>query len=436
MQNYSLEDQENINEAFWKLEKYLSSWRTKEGYFNGIMATFWDWSLDTIAPHTMNHYPIILGYIELFKKFNSNTYLVKAESSAKFYLTHQDKNGQFLNAWADIPPKHTGPILQICPDIALLELYKVTGKKLYLDTVNKNVEWLFKNWWRNNGFYGSVVNQTCKGIEMFLLLYEITRQEKYAKMVLNLGEWVLTQQVQKDKLGKGGFYQSIHDDRLIIVYNAKVAPALIKLYQLTGDEKYKNALENLIKFILRNINPKNLFYSHLEYNFNIFLTPITTFSYKITKFTPLLRNKIRYLRRLIFNYCIKEYPMWIARSADTINTLIESSKIVNIDNDIITKLIKNLLSYQYENGGFPNTIGYFGNPNKTVWQDIICSIRWNAYCFLLLSKLVSKEEKIDNELIIIKKEYQENNGLNTFIETKDYIEWRDKEKIIKHFNKH
>jgi len=54
----------------------------------------------------------------------------------------------------------------------------------------------------------------------------------------------------------------------------------------------------------------------------------------------------------------------------------------------------------------------------------------------LLSKLVSKEEKIDNELNTIKKEYQENNSLNTFIETKDYIEWRDKEKIIKHFNKH
>ena len=427
-------NQNKVNQSFWLLERYLNSWQGKDGAISGIIATFWDYTRDTIIPHTMNNYPLILGYINLWNKFHNVLYLKKAKTLAQFYLLNQSSDGQYLNAWGDIPPKHTGPILQICPDISLLELYKLTGDRQYLETVNKNLAWLFKIWWEKKIFRGGVVNQNAKAVELFLSMYDITQQIRYKNLALTIGSWILTQQNKDNRLTKGGFYQSSHDDRFILVYNAKIIPSLVKLYKLTQEARYKIALDNLVQFILNNQSQYDLFRSYIDFDIN----PVSKFfisrMYKTTKFTPFLRNKLRMFKRVYVPYRVYSYPIWIARSADIINSLLIAKRVTKVDQNTLDQLIMDLLSFQYENGGFPNTVGYFGNPNTTVWQDVVCSTRWNAYCFDLLSKLTSKQLKLPRVSYVQKKYYNKRN-IGLFIETDSYVEWRENKKTIKRFYK-
>lgn len=423
----------DINKNFWLLERYIKSWQTEKGYLNGIIATFWDWTNKTIVPHTMNHYPVILGYLNLYKKFNNQVYLREAKKLAAFYLDHQTDKGEFLNAWADIPPKHTGPILQICPDLALVELYKITKDNLYLEAVQKNIEWLFNNWWDKNKFVGGVVNQNCKGIELFLGLYQLTDHLKYKHVAEKLGLWVLTQQRKKEDIGRGAFYQSIHDDRLILVYNAKIIPALLSLYKFTGNPLYKESIKEVVNFILKNRHYQGLFNSHLEPKNNIYRSFMPV--YKLAKFCLPLRELVRKYKRAIIKYKIYFYPMWIARSADIIRSLLLAADECEIEKSWLENLVKTLLGFQYTNGGFPNTLGYFGDAKITRWQDIIASTRWNAYVFLLLSDFVDRENYPLEPFEKIEKMYSEKGMEYCFIETEDIVEWKKDNKVIQRFYK-
>jgi hypothetical protein len=82
-----------------------------------------------------------------------------------------------------------------------------------------------------------------------------------------------------------------------------------------------------------------------------------------------------------------EYPSFVARSADTLRGLwLTSAYAPELKGEVI-RLVEKLLPFQYANGGFPNTVGYFMDTRRRHWQDACCSTRWNAYAFFLLCTL-------------------------------------------------
>ena len=423
--------QKRINKAFWMLEKWISSWQKENGGYNGIIATFWDYSEDWIKNHTMNQYPIILGYLALYDKFRKKEFLDKAKRAADFLVSNQDKDGSYIDAWGDIPGKESGPVLNVCPDTALLEVYLRCGDEKYLKAAKKNIEnYIFGRWWDGKGFSNYVANQTCKIIEALLILSKIEKNEKYYNIAVDAGRWVLSQQIKRGDL-KGAIYQAKHDDRLFLVYNGKCLPALVKLFEYTNDKRFLDAAKDLSNFILKFMNAEGAFYSYLKPKGEKILGmpslyTMMTILYRISrKFSLFNRSNLpsNLKRMFIKDWSLVKHPIWIARSACIILGLLELSKYVSSLREKIYIALNYLLSYQYPNGGFPNAIGYLGGDTNKSWQDVVCPIRWNGYVFPLLSELVT--EPLTNlqkkQLPILIKEYYENSEKKCFVETEKYV---------------
>lgn len=421
--------QEQINKAFWNLESWISSWQKESGGYNGVIATFWDYSEDWIKSHTMNQFPIILGYLTLYDKFGKKEFLDKAKHAADFLVFNQDKEGCYIDAWGDIPGKGSGPVLNVCPDIALLEVYLRCEDEKYLEAAKRNIEnYIFGKWWDGKGFSNYVANQTCKIIEALLILSRIENNAKYYNIAVNAGKWVLSQQIKKGEY-KGAIYQAKHDERLFLVYNGKCLPALVTLHEYTGDKRFLEAAKDIYKFILRFMRDDGAFYSYLKPKEKKILgipslyTMITILYYISRKFSLFTRYNLpsNLKRMFISDWTLVEYPIWIARYANIIFGLLKLSKYCPEIQDKIGITLSYLLSHQYSNGGFPNTIGYFGDDANTNWQDVVCPIRWNAYVFQLVSELVTERPNQNYQAQILIKEYHENSEKKCFVETEKYV---------------
>jgi hypothetical protein len=381
--------------ALRKLISYLGTWQDSNNVFGGLIATWWSSTLATAVPHPMNQFPIILGFLELAKRFGSKSgWTEEAVKVADGLIGMISPDGSLKNSWGDIPGKKTCTVIYAAPALAIAETFALTGDEKYRQAALKLLNHIDKHFNVGGINKEGVTNQALKWCEAMAIYGVTTGERKYIDRAKWIAKKYLKQQLVNGSIS-GGFYQGRSDDRLIIVYIGKCISPLVRLYEITKSYEFLKAASNTARFILKNRIKDGIFSNYLNPNGKIYD--------KIKNIPRLDRVVFRgrvpiYMlwRATITGWQEVQYPSFIARAADTISGIFLVSKYTGEFKEEIDELIFKLISFQYNNGGFPGSIRFFGNDEYKTWQDVCCPTRWNAYVFNLLCTIVACSKCIND----------------------------------------
>lgn len=396
-----------------KLITYLKTWQNDNGLFGGMIATWWSSTFETAVPHPMNQFPVIQGYISLYKAWRRSELIEEAIRIGDGLLRSIRQDGMIENCWGDIPGKGTGTVIFAGPALALAELACITGYKRYLIGSNILLQTIETRWSLNGINKDGVANQGLKWAEALIAYSKASSEVKLLQHAKKLGYEALRQQIQKG-LERGGIHQSRTDDRLITVYQGKCLAPLIRLFEETNEEYFLYAASILAQYINKQIINEGIFLNYRSPEGLLYKT-IRTIPRKTD--WRLFRRRIptyRIWRDIKTQWMTIDYPSFIARSADSIRGFWLLAKHLPEYRHVAEQLTLKLISYQLCNGGFPNTIGFCGSKRIKLWQDVCAPTRWNAYVFLLLCTILS-ESCTDTNIFqseFDEKYYCENVGLS------------------------
>lgn len=385
---------ESVGSGVERLWRYLKSWQTADGRFGGMIATWWSSSVETAVPHPMNQFPIILGLLHLHRaKIQGGDWLGEARKVGQGLAESVDEEGLMENCWGDIPGRGTGPVFFTSCIRALCALHQHDPNPLYRDAILKMDRLVTERWVRGDQLIGCLVsNQVLSWAWSKLYLAELLEDPSLSDMAHRIALNELAHQIQSGPLA-GGFYQGRFDDRLISIYVGKCIQPLLEIGRAHGDDRLKQAAVKAAQYLLaQEITPG------IWINYNV---PDGSLYHVARQFTRLDRKVFRAtlpiyrLRRFTSRYRKSDYPSWYARAADPVRALWELSLDGLFDRREAERYTHLLLGLQYEHGGFPNTVGFFGDPKRQNWQDAACCTRWNAYVFYLLCRIA--------EILSIKK---------------------------------
>ncbi|MCR9289393.1 MAG: thioredoxin domain-containing protein [Bacteroidetes bacterium] len=174
--------------------------------------------------------------------------------------------------------------------IALLsEAYKLTKKEIYKETIEETLEWVEREMTSDEGGFFSALDADSEGVEgkfyiwdkqeieeilgkdadLFCQFYDVSKRGNWeGKNILNrkqtlkeFAHWynVEEEEVLKSQIKEGGKKllevraQRIRpglDDKILLDWNALQCTAYAKAYSALGNEKYKEAAERNLKFLL------------------------------------------------------------------------------------------------------------------------------------------------------------------------------------------
>jgi uncharacterized protein YyaL (SSP411 family) len=115
---------------------------------------------------------------------------------------------------------------------------------------------------------GSEVFDTGQCIQGFVRCYKETRREKYLLSAVEAGDWVVSVQDEDGAWRKCSFHGIPH------TYYTRVAIALLELYEILGEKKYKEAAVKNVEWASANSN-KVGWYHNCAFNIETMAQPIT-----------------------------------------------------------------------------------------------------------------------------------------------------------------
>ena len=155
----------------------------------------------------------------------------------------------FRNGWSSSYPETTGYIIP-----TIFDFYHLTGIDAYKVRALRMSDWLVTIQNKDGSFQGGLIDQRCKptvfntGQIIFGLVrsfYE-TSNEIYKHAAIKAGDWL-----SRIQDADGTWSQYTHAG-LPRAYHTRVAWALIELYNLTSDEKFRNCVKKNINWALEN----------------------------------------------------------------------------------------------------------------------------------------------------------------------------------------
>lgn len=353
-----------------KNTSWIESMHQKDGYY-GPVIHYWRKNLDYIGPgYDWRYEGIITGYLNLYEKFKEKNFFEEALKCGYELINAQLKNGFFRHSKFEANPSFRGGdgVHESGADNGLLMLSKTLKSEkdprwsLFYLSAKKNIHnLLIKNLWDDKvgAFYQYplrkrfVFNKISTMIESLLLLQEFVKENKYLKYCIKSGDYLVKNQ-NKD----GSLPQEKEDGesyRIISYYNARSIPSLLKLYEITNDEKYLSSALKLGSFVKKMRRQKGGY----KWGFEL--------------------KKNKRVRR--------DYPVFVAGSADIIrslNYLRSYGFKFNTAKDL-NWIMKNSLP----SGGVKSLIY-----EKDSCLNIIPSVGWNDKVLRLFSEVIDKNEEV------------------------------------------
>jgi len=385
-----------LEKSLQRLEGWYSTWFTNNDNgrsgVGGLIATLWGSSWYACIPHILNTVGVIRGLCYRANDENGEHAVNRASNLIEFLLRCQDPTtGTFLAGWGDIPFKKTGLIHQTFAVTTLLSFFKVTQNAEVRECAERATKILDKcdSW--------NVINQVLRHLETIILMcesLELPKDNKHKKYLEKKGKWILSLQF-KDGEMKGAFPQALSGETVFSCYQGKCLIPLVNLGTFLSDDAYIDSAIRLGKFIKQKLLNRTDQGLLLNYCFEPSGDNLKLWR-KLYKLRRLLPFSEKWLRKgrisAIHTWRFSEYPVWIARSADT---ALGFYKLYEVTNDsqwleISLNITNAILLYQTPIGGIRNTLGFFGiyENENLVWQDVAPITRWNAYVIELLHYLL------------------------------------------------
>jgi len=236
-------------------------------------------------PSFINFKLILKDILNLRHKLYSNNFHLKKAINWLVLAQKMSADGgvsasySLFFGWQPSYPETSGYIIP-----TLLDYYKITRDKIYRDVSKQIVEWECEIQLENGAFQGNTLNKKVKptifntGQVIFGLVrgYKEFQDKKYLDCAIKAGSFLL-ENMDDNGNWKKFTYNNIHH-----TYNVRVAWALLELYLVTKDEKYKTSAIRNLEWALKQID-KNFWIRNNAFktNQNPFLH---TISYSIRGF--------------------------------------------------------------------------------------------------------------------------------------------------------
>ncbi len=207
-------------------------------------------------PIVFNTGQVIIGWNALFKKTGDKKYLEAAIRASDWLVDIQDDDGKWSkNAYLDNPKVfHTRVAWPV------FELYEITGNRKYKKSAEKNILWALShvkgNWITNMGFKREdspithSIAYTLRGLLESANFMDKLTEEKIIDLVKEISIKIIDKflcenhkrlipAVINDDLSSGSGYSCLTG-------NAQLAIVFHKLSILTNNQKFKNAVDEII----------------------------------------------------------------------------------------------------------------------------------------------------------------------------------------------
>ena len=269
-----------IERAVLRLDAWLDSMRTPEGY-GGPVAHWWQDCLHfTGAGLDWRYEGIVIGYLNLYERTGERRWLAKARRAGDDLLRGQLASGNYLNSSFELNPYTGGTPHEAACDLALLCLAGVLRQLAdgawegYLLAAEHNLrEYHLGRLWKDEiqGFGNSAdnpaftPNKSATIVEALFALAELQGDEelleRYALPTLRtiLGHQIEAPGQRLDGAIDQNSLAGRMGHRYFPFYNARCIPGLLKGYEYTGDERYRDAAWRTMSFIQRTRLPDGSF---------------------------------------------------------------------------------------------------------------------------------------------------------------------------------
>jgi hypothetical protein len=360
-----------IAQATANLCAWLATMR-QEGGYGGVVAHWWRHSLLYAGPGLDWRYEgILCGYASLVRRTGDPAARRVLDAAVQDLLAGFVGGHGLLASEFEINPGTLGTPHEAAAVLGLLDcvdLLEESRKAAVVGLATAVLDNLINHLWNNElvGFNdrpqvrGTVPNKLATLAEALLRLYELSGQQRYLAYAKSCVDDVLRYQV-----GSGRFKGAIHqygpdagegDGRFFPYYNARCIPGLLHATRALGDTRYQEAAQGVGAFVREVIEDDH--WPQIVYG-----------------------NRRR-----------ARFPSWVAGSADVLRAL------ALLGDDVMAHpALDRLLGAQLAHGGFPTAEGFSSRlagqrgrekfPSAD-WLDVLPVCGWNDKVFRLLCELL------------------------------------------------
>lgn len=403
-------DQTRIASALERLIAWLESWRDDNGAYNGFVVHRTEAKrMGRVHDTAWTQAAVIRGYSNLYRKSREQRWYDRMVLAADLlasrydpqtgriqYTGHEDDRFQSLVSCA----------LAICALLSIADLVDEKRRNTYIQLSADHARqyWLDVLWVEQEGafkfneidYYNPnedrfVINFNTMAAEALLLLFNVTGDDEFRNRALQIGNWLLSKWEDtckvNDQLLAGKV--TVADDP-----NSEWMPPGGFSYQFTESQP---GPDNYVT-IYTGLSLRGLFALYRATDDESFAKIIRAQS-----------NYLHWMRdpttKLFYHTArsgkIEKNPQFIAGAGMTLVGLHEVQTLVG-DRAVPEDTIESILDRQYPNGAYPNFLGM--NDKGTarrcgggvVWEDAAATMNWNAQFFEYLTRLVETPSVIED----------------------------------------
>lgn len=234
----------------------MADWQISVQMENGA---FQSGNLDTFPkkPAVFNTGQVLFGLVEAYKETKEEKYKKAAEKAASWLLNIQDNDGAWRRELSSLTssPEHT---YNARTALGLLKVHSITQKRGYVEAASKNVDWsltqqLANGWFRNTAFNANeepLLHTIAYTVEGILECGVYLRERSYINAAKKSADALLKRQRKDGSLA--GKYDSKWRNTVnwsCLAGDAQISLIWLRLFELSGDEKYLNAARKLNHFL-------------------------------------------------------------------------------------------------------------------------------------------------------------------------------------------
>ncbi len=379
---------ENIASAVSRNLQWMKTMKQPHGYA-GPVTHYWSNSLTYTGPGIDWRYEGLIASFLLLEEKTADVHFFRlAEEAGNCIVAAQQANGSFSNSRFEANPGFgiPGTPHESAAVMGLLKLVEARKKKKmsvepYFSAALKNVEGMlipffyhlekqtfsqFPHYLTTGKSNLFVPNKIATIIEVLLSLYSLTKNNKYLKLAVASGDYILT--LQDTQTFHGGIYQSDVRQKIIPFYTARCIPALLELHRVTRNDSFLHAAIEAGKYISTHALESNWFgFGEARVGEEWTSTPCPAFN---------------------------------AGAGDILRALEELSPHQKFST---TASLKTLLKSQTLQGNFPTAIGLTQRntphalPAMRAWSDQLGVVGWNDKALRFLAMQLEQDTSLPLE---------------------------------------
>ena len=367
-----------VGQSASNLWAWLQTWQDGQGGIHGPVVYHHRDNLKVLRPDTWTQGAALIGVLNLYRASGDSKYISAGQKLGKFLADNYIEDLHFFRD-SNFDQKPLGqPALEgnSIASLSLLELAKVLGSegRFLVEAARDNLtEFVTKQWDRQtksfsveyHGRRASIHNKSSMAIMAIMSLAETEGNselvDSYARPA---AEHIVSTQVKAGPFA-GAFPYSDRDASYRTMYSLLTALGLLRFGEATGETKYADRSQMLVRHLTKFVDPKTGLISH---------------------------------------YHNVGYPQWIN---DTLLYHVVSRKVARLKGEEIDlsldEGLAKVLSYQYPSGAFLLSLGfddlyykdYFrSTPGLRRWRDILPTTGMNAWNLWFLSELLKPDQGV------------------------------------------